>query len=123
MQAAKAPEPEAGVTQISARTWVSGGGTIVLAGLGGMFGSFASATEKRLRSGYDADTQRYQGTRADAIQAVNDARLANVLFITAGAGAALTGLFIYWDVTAAPPAKVSAAITPDGAAVTFGGAF
>ncbi|MBX7114398.1 MAG: PEGA domain-containing protein [Myxococcaceae bacterium] len=123
LQAANAAPPETPGTPISARTWLAGGGTLVLAGLGGMFGAFSSAAEKRLRTGYDSDTQRYQGTRVEAIQAVNDARLANALFIAAGAGAAVTGLFIYWDVTDAPAPKVSAAVTPEGAAVTLGGSF
>jgi hypothetical protein len=97
---------------------------LVSAGLAGMFGGFASAADKKLRAGYDADGNSYLGTRREAQAAVSDARTANILFAVTGAAAAVTGLFIYWDITdAQPPVKVSGALTPQGVAVTLGGAF
>lgn len=115
---------EARGAQISARTWVAAGATLVTAGLAGMFGGFASAADKKLRLGYDADSNRYQGTRREAQAAVSDARTANVLFAVTGVAAAVTGLFIYWDISdASPPVKVSGALAPDGASVTLGGSF
>lgn len=110
---------------ISTRTWIAGGATVVTAGLAGMFGGFSAAATKSLKQGYDPTTNTYMGTRKEALRAVSDARTANILFAVAGAGAIVTGLFVYWDITAtdAPPVKVSAAVVPGAAQVSVGGSF
>jgi hypothetical protein len=109
------------VVTLSPLTWVLGSATIVAGGTGLVFGLIARDQESKLRLGYDATTNVYQGTRAQALEQNRNALVANVAFGVAGAG--LVGTLISGIIDGTHAVQVAPVVTPNGAAVTVGGTF
>lgn len=120
---AAAPETAPPPMSVSALTWVAGGLTLAAAGTGLGFGLLARSQERALTDGFDADTQVYQGTRAQALEQNRSALIANVAFVTAGVAAAATVVSVIVDATRAPAVQVAPVVTPSGAGVSVGGTF
>jgi hypothetical protein len=109
--------------QLSALTWILGSATLAAAGTGFTFGLIARGQEKTLRAGYDATTDVYQGTRAQALEQNRNALVADVAFGVAGAaliGAVISGIV---DGSRPPGVEITPAMTPTAAGVTIGGSF
>ncbi|MDP1822441.1 MAG: PEGA domain-containing protein [Archangium sp.] len=109
--------------QLSALTWILGGTTVAAAGAGITFGLIARSQERVLRAGYDATTDVYQGTRAQALEQNRNAVIANVTLGLAGAaliGTVVSGIV---DGTRTPAVQITPAVTTNGAGLTVGGTF
>jgi hypothetical protein len=109
--------------QLSALTWILGASTLVAAGTGITFGVIARGQENTLRAGYDADTDLFQGTRAQALEQNRNALIANVAFGVTGAALVGTVISAIVDGTRAPAVQVAPAVSTNGAGVTVGGKF
>lgn len=109
---------------VSARTWILGGATVVALGAGAFFGFTSRAIDQRLQDGYTAATGTYQGTRADALLARQDAFTANVALGVGVAGLAASIISLVLDANAsAAPVQVAPAPAPGGGGFVIGGHF
>ena len=109
--------------QLSPLTWILGGATLAAVGTGFTFGLIARGQEKTLREGYDATTDVYLGTRAQALEQNRNAVIADVAFGVAGAaliGAVISGVV---DGTRPPAVEITPTLTPGAAGLTIGGTF
>jgi hypothetical protein len=95
---------------VPALAWVAGGVGLAAGGAAAFFGLRAARTERELKGGYDPNTNQYQGTRAQALSAKQDALLANIGFGIAGAGL-LTSVLL--TVFSGDDAKAPAAATTE----------
>jgi PEGA domain len=111
--------------QLSAPTWVFLGLTGVAAGVAGVFGGVAKTKEGQLLDGYDRMTGVYQGNRAQAIDAQQNALSSNIAWGVAGAAAVATVVFLVVDLTRKEPTKValSPVLSPTFSGVALEGSF
>jgi hypothetical protein len=117
--------PQAGQPiAVSARTWILGGVTVVALGGSAYFGFTSRAIDQRLQDGYTPATGVYQGTRADALLARQDAFNANVALGVGVAGLAASIVSLVLDANAsAAPVVVAPAPAPGGGGFVIGGHF
>lgn len=109
--------------RIPGLAWVGYGATLAAAGGAVYFGSSARNAQTKLLEGYDADLDRYAGTRAQALKGRQDALMANVLFgVTAAALATAVTLTVVEN-SKAPAVQVAPAAGPSGGGVTLEGRF
>ena len=94
-------------------------------GLGLGFGIVARKQEDGLRSGYDAATQTYAGTRKTALEQNRNALIADVSFGVAGAAAisAVVVGIVSASSAAKPTVTVAPMTGPSGGGLSVGGAF
>lgn len=87
------PEGAGSGIRVPTAAWVAGG--VALAALAGAsyFGSSSWSAQQRLKQGYDPERGFYQGTRAEALSAQQQAAVANVGFAVAGAALAAGVVF------------------------------
>lgn len=104
-------------------TFVAGGLAVAAAGVGLGFGLSAQTKERALLAGYDAATETWAGTRAQAIEAQTHATVATVGWAAAGGflGVALISLIV--DATQPGTPVVAPVAAPGGAGVVVGGSF
>ena len=126
------PQPGLPPLRLTAGTWASLGVSVVATGLGVYFGLQARNVE---RQAVDLDHDGVLDiTRKTALAGRQDALLANVLYVTAGAGVIAAAVFAVLapqpgpgqaapDAATRPSASLGAAVFPGGAAVTLGGRF
>lgn len=96
---------------LSAPTWIFGGVTVLAGVSATIFGVLAGQQEASLRGGLNEMTGLYTGTRAQALEQNRNALVANVSFITLGAAAIATAVFLIIDLVSPPddvPAKSGA---------------
>jgi hypothetical protein len=104
---------------IRAGTVISAAAMAVAIGIGVGFGVSASNADAVLRRGFEATTQVYQGTRAQALGAQRDATIANVAFGVAGGLGLLTVILLVADLTR--PVTVAVSTPQGGFGVSLGG--
>lgn len=90
---------EAASPSLSAFTFIAGGLTIATGAAAVIFGVLARTQETSLLAGFDANTNVYQGTRAQALEQNRNATLANIGFIAVGAFAIATVVSLIIDLT------------------------
>ncbi|MHB8876927.1 MAG: PEGA domain-containing protein [Myxococcaceae bacterium] len=118
-------EPGGKPLSVPAAAWAAGGVAVAAAGAGAWFGLAASRGEKKLTASFDPSAGVYGGTRKDALQAKQNALVANVCF--AAAGAALAAGVVVTVLGAsepeAPQAQVAPLATAGGGGLLVGGTF
>lgn len=107
---------------ISTLTWVLGGTTVAAGGTALAFALMARSQENALRSGFNPESNSYQGTRTQALTQNRNATIANVGFGIAGAALIGTVISAVFDATR-NPTQVAAVVTPSSVGVSVGGAF
>ena len=113
-----------GPVQITAKTWVAGGATLIALGLATGFGIAARSGDKTITDGFDPVAGTYRSTRADALTVQSNALAANVAFGIAGAAGIATVIFVILDATSSPaPVQVAPTASASGAGLVIGGRF
>jgi hypothetical protein len=108
----------------SGQVWAVGAGAVALLGVATYFALTETGTEKTLRDGFNPITDTYAGTRKQALQAQQDALLANVFWGIGGAAAVVTAVLIYFDVKSqSASVQVAPTASPTGAGVSLTGRF
>ncbi len=97
---------------LSPGTWISIVATAAAGGTSLYFGLTARSQEKALLDGYDATTHVYQGTRAQALSAQQNALVANVLFGVTGAAFVSAVIFFIHDVVSQPVSQPAVTVAP-----------
>ncbi len=109
---------------VSPRTWILGGVTVAALGTGAYFGLTARSADQKLQDGYDPATGIYQGTRAQALSARQNALVANVALGVGVLGLAASIASLVMDANAPDGAvQVTPAVTPGGGGFVVGGHF
>jgi len=112
-----------GPIQISLKTWLAGGATLVALGIATGFGIATRSGDKTIIDGFDPVVGTYRATRQDALTVQSNALAANVAFGVAGVAGIATVVFAILDATSPSPVQVAPTASASGAGLVIGGRF
>ncbi len=110
--------------QVTAKTFIAGGATLVAFGIATGFGIAARSGDKAITDGFDSVAGTYKATRQEALNVQSNALAANVAFGIGGAAAIATIVFVILDATSGPgEVQVAPTASTSGAGLVIGGRF